>query len=256
MVLDLGEMPMHVWRDEEGDEQVTLAEAWLERKGTERLVKLGLMPFLSVRGQNALQLFRFVSLAQPPKGQPATDLVGRWGQKGSLKVPRSVGLRGGGGVGLVGGAPPPSPAAEEPPTATEESSDEAPPAEEETASPAAEEAPASEPPAEAAAEDPELAALLAQLESGAAETPPGETPPEEVPAAEAAEEMDPELAALLQQLEQPAEAPAAETPAEAEAPPAEACRRGRGGNGSRIGRLASATGTTRGCTCRRSSSRS
>jgi hypothetical protein len=194
-VLDLGELPMHVWRDEDGDEQVTLAEAWLERKTTERLVKLGLMPLLSVRGKNALQLLRFVSLAEPPKGQPAVDLIGRWGQKGALKVPRSIGLGGGGGVSLVGGpAPAPARAQAEKPAqavAPEEAaaSDETP----------TEDAPAEQAPAEAPAEDPELAALMEQLDE----------PPATASAPPAEAEVDPELAALMKQLESGGETPAA-----------------------------------------------
>jgi hypothetical protein len=63
--------------------------------------------------------------------------------------------------------------------------------------------------------DPELAALMAQLEGGG-ETPPSDTPPPEEPTP-AAEEMDPELAALMQQLEGSAEelAPVPEPSAEA-----------------------------------------
>ena len=54
--------------------RVTLAEAWLDRKAVERLVKLGLMPFLSVRGKNALQLFRFVSGIVALRQQPERAL--------------------------------------------------------------------------------------------------------------------------------------------------------------------------------------
>jgi hypothetical protein len=263
-VLDLDDLPSHVWRDEDGDEQMTVAETWLDRKAVERLVKLGLMPFLSVRGKNAVQLYRFASMAPPPKGQQATDLVGRWGQKGALKVPRSIGLARGPALNLTGGAapPPPAPKAAAKAEAPEGAADEAPAAEapSEEAPPPEEAAAEAPPAAEAAAEpemDPELAALLQQIEGGtpgeaapAPEAPPAEemdpelaallaqiesgTPPETPPAAapEAAppappaEEMDPELAALLAQIEGGApaatpEAPAAEAPPEPAAPPAE-----------------------------------
>src|SRR5205814_1815626 len=65
-VLDLEDLPIHVytWDDEE---EVTLAEAWLARPQTEPLVKLGIMPFLCVRGKGAMQLARFMSVAQPAK---------------------------------------------------------------------------------------------------------------------------------------------------------------------------------------------
>jgi predicted component of type VI protein secretion system len=209
-VLDLDDLPMHVWKDQDGDDQVTVAEAWLERKTVERLIKLGLMPFLSVRGKNALQLSRFASLAEPPKGQPATDLVGRWGQKGALKVPRAVGRPGGVSMNLVGGAAPEAPPESEAPAEAEAES----PAEEISDAPS-EEAAVDETPAAPAAEeemDPELAALLKQMESPAAEAPPAEE-------AAPAEEMDPELAALLKQIEggdsaEAAPAPAADAPAE------------------------------------------
>ncbi len=85
MVLDVEDLPIHVTM-QDGEEEVTLAEAWLDRPMTEQLTKRGLMSFLSVRGKGALQLLRFGSLAQPPQGQPASELRGHWSQPGIAAV--------------------------------------------------------------------------------------------------------------------------------------------------------------------------
>src|SRR5205823_154245 len=76
-VLDLEDMPLHVYRVDV-EEEVTLAEAWLLRPQTEQLVKQGMMPFVCVRGKGAVQLSRFLSLAQPAPDQPPCDLQGAW----------------------------------------------------------------------------------------------------------------------------------------------------------------------------------
>jgi hypothetical protein len=191
-ILDLPGMALHVYVAND-EEQVTVAEAWLSKPQTERLVKLGFMPLLPVRGRDAMQLYRFLSLAPPAKGQQASDLLGRWGQKAAAPPARatappavSVGL-----AAADGQAP-----AEE---ATANGEATAPAATEEAAAPAEE------------ALDPELAALLGQLDQPAAAAPPAAAPPPE-------EAMDPELAALLDQLDQPA----AEPPPAAAPPPEEA----------------------------------
>ncbi len=137
-ILELDNLPVHVYTVD-GDEEVTLAQAALNRILNEHLLKQGIMALLCIKGKAAMQLARFLSLAQPPKNQPAVDLRGRWS---GLPAPRS----------------------EEPPPKA------APP----PAAPAAKAAPPPPPPA-----------------------PP---PAEEAPAAE--EEMDPDLAALLKQLEE------------------------------------------------------
>ena len=71
-VLDLENLPIHVYTVDD-EEEVTLAEAWLVRPQTEQLVKQGIMPFLCVRGKGAMQLLRFLSLAEPAQDQPACD---------------------------------------------------------------------------------------------------------------------------------------------------------------------------------------
>jgi hypothetical protein len=174
-VLDLDNLPIHVYTVDD-EEEVTLAEAWLVRPQTEQLVKLGIMPFLCVRGKGAMQLSRFLSLAQPAKDQPPCDLLGAWGQPGAAPAPRSS-APSGPKVGLVGQAPPPRGAAPAAPVAS------APPPK---AAPAA---PAASPPQPKAAP------------AATAPAPEAAPAPEEPAAAPAEEEMDPDLAALLKELE-------------------------------------------------------
>jgi EvpB/VC_A0108, tail sheath N-terminal domain/Type VI secretion system, VipA, VC_A0107 or Hcp2 len=189
--LDLGDMPMHTWRDEDGDEQATLVETWLDRKSAERLASLGVMPLLGVRGRDAVMFARLSAVAAPPEDRPFADLLGRWGQEGAVQLPRSkpsVAVK----VGLGATAPAPAapPAAPPAPAAAPRSAAQAPAA------------PPAEAPAAAEEEmDPELAALLGQLEADTAPAAPA-APPAEAPAA-AEEEMDPELAALMKQFEEP-----------------------------------------------------
>lgn len=186
-VLDLTDLPMYVYTEDD-DEQVVLAEAWLNRQMVEQMGKFGFMSLLSVKGRNQLQLYRFQSLALPAANEPFSPLLGSWGQEGVGKMPSrslpsvSVGM----GVGDSSlKAPPPPPPAKAAPKAL----------------PAAAPQPAAEEPA--ADMDPELAALMAQLEEPAA--------PAAEEAAAAEPEMDPELAALMAELEGGAPAvPAAE----------------------------------------------
>jgi hypothetical protein len=189
-VLDLENMPVHAY-EVDGEEEVTLAETWLVKPQPQLLLRLGIMPFLCVRGKGALQLLRFLSLALPPKGQEACDLIGRWGQEGMVQVPQSsrppamkvnMGIPGRVEALRPPPAPPPVRETATPPPTPEPSSDAATPAED--ASPAA-----AEPEV-----DPELAALLQQLDTpaDAAPAPAAEAPPESA---------DPELDDLLKQLE-------------------------------------------------------
>src|SRR5205807_2057329 len=106
-VLDLENLPIHVYTVDD-EQEVTLAEAWLVRPQTEQLVKQGIMPFLCVRGKGAMQLLRFLSLAQPAKDQPACDLQGRWSPDGV--APGSSERPPAAKVAVVGQAPPPGPA--------------------------------------------------------------------------------------------------------------------------------------------------
>src|SRR5439155_4995835 len=110
-VLDVDGLAMHVARNEDDEEEVIVGEAWVHRPMAEKLVKLGLMPFLSVRGKNALQLFKFLSLAQPPKNQPSADLGGKWGLKiaAAPPPPRPPGMSA--GVQMSGAPAPAAPVA-------------------------------------------------------------------------------------------------------------------------------------------------
>ncbi len=189
-IRDLGDLPIHVYTVD-GDQEVTLAEAWLLRPQPERLVKQGFMPFLCVRGEGSIQLTSFLSLAQPGKNEPASELIGRWSQKGVGPAPSRAALPGA-TVGVVGQMPKPAPKVAparapepepEPEAAAEEPS--APPEE-----PVAEETPAEEPAAEEpVAEEPAAEETPAEETSAAGEATPAE------------EEMDPDLAALLKELE-------------------------------------------------------
>jgi pilus assembly protein FimV len=194
-ISDLGGMPLHAYTEDD-EECVALAETWLSRQQAEAVVKLGVMPLLAVRGRDAVSVGRFLSLAAPPKDQPAVDLAGPWGlsdvgpmASSAAPIGVKVGMGLPGGTGAAATAKPPAPpkpakaAAEPTPApAAEEKEDE------EMAALLAKPEPAAAPPAEE--EDAELAALLGELGGGA----------EEAPAPAAAEEEDPELADLMKQL--------------------------------------------------------
>jgi hypothetical protein len=173
------------------EEEVTLAEAWLVRPQTEQLAKQGIMPFLCVRGKGAMQLARFLSLAQPAKDQPACDLQGRWNQSGLAPAPRTSAPPAP-KVGVVEAVPPvPRPArAAPPPEEPAESASEAEERREPSPEEPAESAPVADEALQPSPEEPAESAPEAEV-SAAAESP---APPAE-------EEMDPDLAALLKQLE-------------------------------------------------------
>lgn len=220
-VLDLENLPIHVYTVDD-EEEVTLAEAWLVRPQTEQLVKQGIMPFLCVRGKGAMQLLRFLSLAQPATDQPACDLQGRWSPSGLAAAPRTSAPPAP-TVGLVGQSPPPPrPAAPAPkpaapavraPAAKVAPKPAAPavsapaakvaPAAPAVTAPAAKVAPAPTPAAPAVSAP---AAKVAPTPAApAVNAPAAKVAPKpaaaEPPAPPAEEEMDPDLAALLKQLE-------------------------------------------------------
>jgi hypothetical protein len=192
-VLDLDSMPMHVGVDEDGDPLAILAEAWLDRPRTDQLARQGVMPFLCVRGRDALQLLRFQSLAQPPKDKPFLELCGRWNPGG---VPASVAAAAPDvkvGIGMPPSTPAIPPTAFPPPQAAAVAV---------ASPPAAVESPpdpVESPPAEV---DAELAALLADLNSPPPAGP-GPQPPAVSPQPPAEDTMDAELAALLRELDAP-----------------------------------------------------
>jgi type VI secretion system protein ImpC len=140
-VLDLDNLPIHVYTVDD-EQESTLAEAWLVRAQAEQLIKLGIMPILCVRDKGAMQLAKFFSVAQPAKGQMVCAFLGSWTASASAAPPPAATPP---PTAAPRAAPPPPKAAPPPPA-------EEPVAAEESAPPAEEEM------------DPDLAALLKQLE--------------------------------------------------------------------------------------------
>jgi hypothetical protein len=194
-ILDLEDMPIHVYTLED-EEEVTLAEAWLARPESERLVKQGIMPFLCVRGKGALHLGLFLSLAQPPQGELARDLCGRWSPLAAESTPPAVSPPPAPKVGMVGQPPPrgAAPASKPVPTAKPAPAAQPAPAK---AAPAPKPVPAANPPASKAPPAKPAAPPGGAPVPKVAPAPVQAEPP--APAPE--EEMDPELAALLKDLE-------------------------------------------------------
>jgi hypothetical protein len=85
---DLDEIPLHATVDADGDPRQVTAEAWLVRRQIQWLTSLGLSPLLCVKGRDSLQLSCVQSLALAPGGA-ACSLLGRWGQEGVVKLPRT-----------------------------------------------------------------------------------------------------------------------------------------------------------------------
>ncbi|MGF1583403.1 MAG: type VI secretion system contractile sheath domain-containing protein [Gemmataceae bacterium] len=206
--LDLHEMAMHVWRDEDDDEHMTLAETWLKKNSTERLASLGIMPLLCVKNRNAMQLLRFQSLAQPPKGQVSVSLTGRWGQPNLAKPGAAPPPSASAVIGGPGEAPTPS-------VGSSQGSIPQPPVQDGLApaepTPGNDQPPTDGPAAQEDDMDPELAAMLADMDSAGESAPTTESEPED--------EMDPELAALLADMDSPPEQAADPEPEEEEMDP-------------------------------------
>jgi type VI secretion system protein ImpC len=70
---EIDDLPAHVYREAGTSEMKPCAEAWLTDRGAEAIADKGLIPLLSVRGQGAVRLGRFQSLAGA--GKP---LARRW----------------------------------------------------------------------------------------------------------------------------------------------------------------------------------
>jgi type VI secretion system ImpA family protein len=241
--LALDSMPMHSFRDADGEPTAVCAEGKFTSTTSQELVKRGFMPLLSVRGRDSIELACIRSLSGETNA-----LAGPWKGAAPTKPPaqsglpsNTVGMMSGKGSGVAaprrddGGFVSADAASRgqssdpeidpdlaalmaessEPPT------DDAPTGDEE--SPPADDTPSEEsPPDESAAPemDPELAALLgdspAAQEAPAAELDPelaallGDSPPAgDAPAAE----LDPELAALLGESLPSGDAPAEDAPA-------------------------------------------
>ncbi|MCW5980964.1 MAG: type VI secretion system contractile sheath large subunit [Bryobacteraceae bacterium] len=59
-------LPVHTWRDAEGEPQMTpCAERWLTADQALRLLELGVMPLVSIKGRDAARLLRLQSVADP-----------------------------------------------------------------------------------------------------------------------------------------------------------------------------------------------
>jgi type VI secretion system protein ImpC len=71
--LDVGDLPAYVFTEDGAKHLQAGAELYLGERTGEAILARGVMPFLSLRNQNAARLLRFQSLADPP--QP---VAGRW----------------------------------------------------------------------------------------------------------------------------------------------------------------------------------
>lgn len=73
-VRDIDGLPLHIYREDGESRLKPCAEALLTEQAAEDILERGIMPLLSVKGRDAVRLFRFQSLADPPAA-----LAGRWG---------------------------------------------------------------------------------------------------------------------------------------------------------------------------------
>lgn len=71
---ELGALPVHTFKTDGETEMKPCAEAWLTDRAAEQIASEGLIPLLSVRNRDSVQVFRFQSLAQPP-----ALVAGKWG---------------------------------------------------------------------------------------------------------------------------------------------------------------------------------
>jgi len=67
-------LPVHSYKVDGESMMTPCAQAWLTDRGAQAILSKGLMPVMSVRGRDAVQLVRFQSLSDPAK-----NLAGRWG---------------------------------------------------------------------------------------------------------------------------------------------------------------------------------
>lgn len=185
--LSLGNMPMHSYRDADGEPVAVCGEGRFTSSTSQGLVQRGFMPLLSVRGRDAIELACIRSMELE-----GGVLAGCW--VGGTPTKKAV-AAGGTQVGMMSGSSGVARPHREGPAAVSGGG---------------------KPDKEI---DADLASLLADPSSDAPpeeppaeeEAPPEETPPEEAPAEESAPpELDPELAALLG--DSPPEAPPEEDP--------------------------------------------
>jgi type VI secretion system protein ImpC len=74
MVAEIGGLPVHVYKDADGDPQMKGAgEALLTQNAAERMLEKGLIPVVSFKGQDRIRVAGFQSVAKPHR-----PLAGRW----------------------------------------------------------------------------------------------------------------------------------------------------------------------------------
>jgi type VI secretion system protein ImpC len=74
-VQEIGDLPLHVYKEEGESKMEPCAEAFLSQRAAEIILDKGFMPLLSFRDRDAIRLARFQSIADP-----LTALAGRWGR--------------------------------------------------------------------------------------------------------------------------------------------------------------------------------
>jgi type VI secretion system protein ImpC len=72
-LLEVGDLPVHVYKEGGESKMTPCAETWLNDAAAEDLLDQGLMPFASVLRRNVIRLARFQSVSVPPKA-----LAGPW----------------------------------------------------------------------------------------------------------------------------------------------------------------------------------
>lgn len=76
VVQDIQGLPLHVYKEQGESVVKPCAEVVFTEMAMEKVLEVGLIPLLSFKGQDAIRLARFQSIADP-----ATHLAGRWRQK-------------------------------------------------------------------------------------------------------------------------------------------------------------------------------
>ena len=72
---EINGLPLHVYKHNGESELKPCAEALLTEGAAERILDNGLMPLVSLKGQDAVRVVRFQSMAEPLRG-----VAGRWGR--------------------------------------------------------------------------------------------------------------------------------------------------------------------------------
>jgi type VI secretion system protein ImpC len=72
---EMAGLPVHSFETDGEPDMKPCAEAWLSDRAADRIAKEGLTPILSIKGRDAVQVFRFQSLRHPP-----VALSGSWRQ--------------------------------------------------------------------------------------------------------------------------------------------------------------------------------